>query len=88
MPYEFLAVGNEKVIYTASDNLKSIPRQTSVTDAVSTIPQLPELKNQISQLVVHHSGKILFAGVGENSEVPYPGAIQVWKLPFEKAVDI
>ena len=88
MPYEFLAVGSEKVIYTETDKLKSIPRQTSVTDVVSTTPQLPELKHHLSQLVIHHSGKILFAGVGEQSEVPYPGAIQVWKLPFEKAVDI
>ena len=46
------------------------------------------LKNHLSQLVIHHSGKILFAGVGEISETPYPGAIQVWKLPFEKAQEI
>ena len=38
--------------------------------------------------MIHHSGKILFCGVGEQSEVPYPGAIQVWKLPFEKAAEI
>lgn len=38
--------------------------------------------------MIHHSGKILFAGVGEQSETNYPGAIQVWKLPFEKANEI
>ena len=38
--------------------------------------------------MIHHSGKILFAGVGEMSETNFPGAIQVWKLPFEKSAEI
>ena len=86
-PYEFIAVGDEKIILTFTDKLKSIPRQTSVTEAVQTVPVLPELRHHLSQLVIHHSGKILFAGVGELGD-PYPGAIQVWKLPFEKAAEI
>ena len=51
-------------------------------------PSLPELKHHISQIVIHHSGKNLIAGVGEISETNYPGAIQVWKLPFEFASEI
>ena len=82
-PYQFIAVGSEKLIYTETSELKVIPKHTG-----DTVPQLPELKHHISQLVIHHSGKILFAGVGEISETPYPGAIQVWKLPFEKASEI
>ena len=85
--YSFIAVGNEKIIYTETNELKTIPRQIS-NDGSNPVPQLPELKHHISQLVIHHSGKILFAGVGEQSEVPYPGAIQVWKLPFEKCAEI
>ena len=30
----------------------------------------------------------MFAGVGELGTTWYPGAIQVWKLPFEKAAEI
>jgi hypothetical protein len=84
--YEFLAVGSEKIIYTESEALKVIPRPTN--DVPQPTAQLPELKHHISQLVIHHSGKILFAGVGEQSDTNYPGAIQVWKLPFEKASEI
>jgi len=84
--YEFLAVGSEKIIYTESESLKVIPRSTN--DVPHPSAQLPELKHHISQLVIHHSGKILFAGVGEQSDTNYPGAIQVWKLPFEKASEI
>jgi len=71
--YEFLAVGNEKTIFTTSEALKSIPRPTN--DDPTPTPQLPTLSHHISQLVIHHSGKILFAGVGEISDTPYPGAI-------------
>ena len=85
-PYEFLAVGSEKTIYTEMEPLKVVPRPTS--DVPHPKPELPELKHHISQIVIHHSGKILFAGVGEQSEINYPGAIQVWKLPFEKAAEI
>ena len=42
----------------------------------------------MSQLALHHSGRIFFAGVGELGETPYPGAVQVWKLPFEKAQEV
>lgn len=38
--------------------------------------------------MIHHSGKILFAGIGELSDINFPGAIQVWKLPFEKSSEI
>ena len=41
-----------------------------------------------AKLAMHHSGKILFSGVGEQSETAFPGAVQVWKLPFEKASEI
>ena len=85
--YNFIAVGNEKIIYTETAELKSIPRQLN-QDGSNPQPQLPELRHHISQLVIHHSGKILFCGVGEQSDVPYPGAIQVWKLPFEKCAEI
>ena len=84
--YNFLAVGSEKTIFTAAEQLKVIPRATA--DVPNPQPQLPELKHHISQLVIHHSGKILFAGIGEQSETAYPGAIQVWKLPFEKSSEI
>ena len=63
-----------------------MPRPT--TDNPHPTPQLPDLKHHISQIVIHHSGKILFSGVGEQSETNYPGAIQVWKLPFEKCAEI
>ena len=85
-PYEFVAVGSEKIIFTTTESLKAIARPTN--DVPNPVPELPQLKHHISQLVIHHSGKILFAGVGEQSETPYPGAIQVWKLPFEKAAEI
>ena len=85
--YNFIAVGNEKIIYTETNELKTIPRHIA-SDGSNPVAQLPELKHHISQLVIHHTGKILFCGVGEQSEVPYPGAIQVWKLPFEKAAEI
>ena len=62
------------------EQLKTIPRGSS-----DTVTSLPELKHHLSQLVMHHSGRIVFAGVGEQGDVPYPGAIQVWKLPFEQA---
>jgi hypothetical protein len=81
-----VGVGPEKVIYTDSNELKTIPRHGNADG--SNVAQLPELKRYISQLVIHHSGKILFGGVGEQGEVPYPGAIQVWKLPFEKCAEI
>lgn len=38
-------------------------------------------------MVIHHSGKIVFAGVGDQDS-PFPGAVQVWKLPFEKSNQI
>ena len=85
--YQFIAVGNEKIIYTESNDLKTIPRQLA-NDGSNPQAQLPDLKHHISQLVIHHSGKILFCGVGEQSEVSYPGAIQVWKLPFECGAEI
>ncbi len=72
-PYQFIAVSNEKVIYTETESLKVIPRQ--LMDGQQATPQLPELKHHIRELVIHHSGKILFAGVGEQSETVYPGAI-------------
>jgi len=72
-PYEFIAVGSEKLIYTETEALKFIPRPTN--DVPNPAPQLPELKHHISQLVSHYSGKILFAGIGEQSEINYPGAI-------------
>ena len=72
--YQFIAVGNEKIIYTESNDLKTIPRQLA-NDGSNPQAQLPDLKHHISQLVIHHSGKILFCGVGEQSEVSYPGAI-------------
>ena len=84
MPYEFLAVGTEKIIFTNTESLKAIPRTSSDPNPT---PRLPDLKHHISQLAIHPSGKILFAGVGE-LDAPYPGAIQVWKLPFEKAAEI
>ncbi len=62
-PYQFIAVSNEKVIYTETEALKVIPRQ--LMDGQQATPQLPELKHHIKELVIHHSGKILFAGVGE-----------------------
>lgn len=83
-PYEFLAVGTEKIIFTNTESLKAIPRTSSDPNPT---PRLPDLKHHISQLAIHPSGKILFAGVGE-LDGPYPGAIQVWKLPFEKAAEI
>jgi len=83
-PYELLAVGSEKIIFTTTENLKAIPRTSSDPNPT---PCLPALKHHISQLAIHSSGKILFAGVGE-IDSPYPGAIQVWKLPFEKAAEI
>ena len=79
-PHQFLAVGSQKVIFTETEQLKTIPRGSS-----ETVTSLPELKHHFSQLVMHHSGRIVFAGVGEQGDVPYPGAIQVWKLPFEQA---
>ena len=33
-PYEYIAVGSDKVILTHTEKLKTIPRQTSVTDAI------------------------------------------------------
>ena len=72
-PYEFIAVGSEKLIYTETEALKFIPRPTN--DVPNPTPQLPELKHHISQLVSHSSCKILFAGIGEQSEINYPGAI-------------
>ena len=84
--YNILAVGSEKTIYTETESMKIIPRPTA--EQPHPQPQLPELKNHLSQLVIHHSGKILFAGVGEMSETNFPGAIQVWKLPFEKSAEI
>lgn len=86
LPYECIAVGSEKSIFTQTEALKTAPRPTS--DNPHPTPQLPELKHHISQIVIHHSGKILFSGVGEQSEINYPGAIQVWKLPFEKCAEI
>ena len=85
-PYEFIAVGSEKTIFTTSEEIKALPRPTS--DNPNPSPVLPEIPHHISQLVLHHSGKILFAGVGDLGEHPFPGAIQVWKLPFEKAAEI
>ena len=79
-PNQFLAVGSEKVIFTETEQLKTIPRGST-----DTVTSLPELKHHLSQLVMHHSGRIVFAGVGEQGDVPYPGAVQVWKLPFEQA---
>ena len=83
-PYELLAVGSEKIIFTTTENLKAIPRTSSDPNPT---PCLPVLKHHISKLAIHPSGKILFAGIGE-IDAPYPGAIQVWKLPFEKAAEI
>ena len=83
---QFLAVGSEKVIFTETEDIKVLPR--SFNEPVNQSPQLPVLKHHLSQLALHHSGRIFFAGVGEISETPYPGAIQVWKLPFEKAQEI
>ena len=36
---------------------------------------------------MHNSGKVFFAGVGDH-QTPCPGAIQIWKLPFEKASEL
>ena len=85
-PYNILAVGSEKTIYTETESMKVIPRPTP--ENPNPQPQLPELKHHLAQLVIHHSGKILFAGVGDMGETNFPGAIQVWKLPFEKAAEI
>jgi len=87
-PYEFLAVGsNEKSIFTTTESLKAVPRMRN-EDMPNQVPDFPKLQHHISQLVIHHSGKIFFAGVGDGGDTNYPGAIQVWKLPFEKATEI
>ena len=39
----------------------------------------------ISQLAIYNTGKVLFAGVGDPK---LPGAIQIWKMPLEKASEI
>ena len=80
---QFLAVGSEKVIFTETEDIKVLPRSLDVN--TQQTPQLPVLKHHLSQLALHHSGRIFFAGVGELGDTPYPGAVQVWKLPFEKA---
>jgi len=60
--YEFVAVGSEKFMFTQTENLKAIPRTSNDPNPT---PRLPELKHHISQLAIHPSGKILFAGVGD-----------------------
>lgn len=86
-PYQFIAVGSEKIIFTETKDLKAVPRITA--DNPQPVADCPRVPHYLSQLVVHHSGKIFFAGVGDlNGQAQHPGAIQVWKLPFEKASEI
>ena len=84
-PYQFIAVGNERTIYTENESIKIPPRPT--LDGTQKQPELPQIDRHLSQIVMHNSGKVFFAGVGDHSN-PCPGAIQIWKLPFEKANEI
>lgn len=84
-PYQFLAVGNERTIFTESEQIKVPPRPS--IDGTVKPSELPQLDRQISQITMHNSGKCFFAGVGDQSTTR-PGAIQIWKLPFEKQSEI
>lgn len=86
-PYQFLAVGSEKCLYTECKDMMYIPRATN--DNPNPGPEVPRIPHTLSQLIIHISGKIFFAGVGNLNNGPsVPGAIQVWKLPFEKASEM
>lgn len=83
-PYEFIAVGNEKTIFTTSE---SIMAKVKTVNDMNPQARLPEIQHHLSQLAVHHSGKSFFAGVGDANQ-SYPGSIQIWKLPFERINEI
>ena len=68
-----MAVGSEKMIFTETEEVKVLPR--SLDASAHQVPQLPVLKHHLSQLALHHSGRIFFAGVGELGDTIYPGAI-------------
>ena len=62
-PYEFIAVGSDKAIATNATGQKKASR---------TNTNLSDLGYCLSQLAIYNTGKVIFAGVGDDK---LPGAI-------------